>query len=120
MTTTKKQTFIIALLTEPSQAKAIKKAGITENTAYKYLADAEFKNELMQARKEYMSSVTASLQAKAIDAVNALHDIAIDKEQPASSRVSASKAILDNAYKGLELEQLSNDVAQIKKELDLK
>lgn len=101
---TKKENFMQYMLTESTREKAIKKANISASTAYRWLKDPEFNQQLLELRRSMMSEVTASLQRKAMEAVNVLSEIMSDQEAPDYARISAAKSILDNAYKGLDLE----------------
>lgn len=101
---TKKEKFMQYLLTESTREKAIKKADISASTAYRWLKDPEFNQKLLELRRNMMSEVTTSLQKKAMEAVNVLSEIMSDQEAPDYARITAAKSILDNAYKGLDLE----------------
>lgn len=114
MTNSKKDRFLRAMLTEKNIEQAYKKAEISKTTAYKYLKDDNFKAELLKAKREIMSQVTTQLQQKALSAVQVVAEIMTSKESPDFARLQAAKTILDNAYKGLELEDLQADIEMIK------
>ncbi|MDP9474993.1 MAG: hypothetical protein M3R38_04770 [Actinomycetota bacterium] len=98
---------IIALLEQPTMEKAAKAAGVNKTTLYKWLReDAAFKEAYREARREAFSAAVARLQAAATQAVTALVEIAGDPSQQGAARVGACKAILDNAVKAVETEEI--------------
>ncbi|MDN5479800.1 MAG: phage replication protein [Lactococcus lactis] len=109
----RKSDFLQALLTEPTIEKAASKAQIAKSTAYKYLKDTKFNERLLEKKRELMSQVTNQLQQKAIEAVKVLSDIMTDEKAPEYARISAAKSVLDNAYKGLDLEDIQVRLAKI-------
>lgn len=102
----KQESFMFALITEPTVTKAYQKANISNSTAYKWLKDETFKQALMEFRRELMKQTTAKLQANSIGAIDTLVAIMEDENQPANARVQSSRTILEYAYKGLELEDI--------------
>lgn len=110
----KQENFIMALMSTSSTEEAFKKAGISQTTAYKYLNDPYFKEEYRRIRRETMQQVTSKLQQSALTAVETLNDIMTDQENSTpSSRVQAARVVLDNAYKGIELEDLEERIARL-------
>lgn len=102
-------------MSEQNQAAAIRKTGITEPTAYKWLKDEGFQKEYRKIRRETMQQVTSRLQQASVRAVETLEKVMTDEEAPASSRVQSARAILDNAYKGIELDDIQEQLDEIKK-----
>lgn len=99
--------------------EAIKKAGISQTTAYKYLKDPKFNEAYRRNRRETMQQVTSKLQQSALTAVETLNHVMTDTENStASARVQASKIILENAYRGLEMEDLLEKLEQLEKRFD--
>ncbi|MGX7395428.1 hypothetical protein [Carnobacterium mobile] len=114
----KQEKFIIALMSKATTEEAIEEAGINRNTAYKYLRDPDFSNEYRRIRRETMQQVTSKLQNASFIAVETLLDVMADKElSTSSSRVQASRAVLENAYKGLELDDLQQRIEQLEERL---
>lgn len=60
----KQMDFMQALLTEATIDAAAKKAGISRSTAYRYLKDAAFNQELNRAKSECISDTIRYLQGK--------------------------------------------------------
>lgn len=115
----KQEKFIISLMSKATTEEAIKDAGINRSTAYKYLRDPEFSNEYRRIRRETMQQVTSKLQKASLTAVETLLDVMADKEMSTSSaRVQASKAVLENAYKGIEMDDLQQRIEQLEEALD--
>lgn len=110
----KQEKFIISLMSKATTEEAIKDAGINRSTAYKYLRDSDFSNEYRRIRRETMQQVTSKLQNASFIAVETLLDVMADKElSTSSSRVQASRTVLENAYKGIEMDDLQQRIEQL-------
>ena len=110
--------FLQALLTEPTTEKAAKKARISKTTAYNYLKSSDFKARLLSEKRELMAQVTNQLQQQALEAVKVLSDIMTNEEAPEYARITAAKSVLDNAYKGLDLEDIQVRLSKIEEAMD--
>ena len=115
--TVKKELFMLALVTEPNVRKAYEKVNITNNTAYKWLNDKEFRNAFTQFKREMMRATTARLQSHTTNAVDVLSQIMVDENAPANARVQSVRTILEYAYKGIELEDISERVERLERNL---
>lgn len=104
--TRKRDLAIAALLQMPTIAAAAGRAGIAESTLLRWLRLPAFQESYKAARREAVGAAIATLQRAAGDAVLALQIIIRDKEAPASSRVSAARAIIDFAIRGVEIEDI--------------
>lgn len=114
----KQEKFIISLMSKATTEEAIKDAGINRSTAYKYLRDPDFSNEYRRIRRETMQQVTSKLQNASFIAVETLLDVMADKElSTSSSRVQASRTVLENAYKGIEMDDLQQRIEQLEERL---
>jgi len=114
----KQEKFIISLMSKATTEEAIKDAGINRSTAYKYLRDSDFSNEYRRIRRETMQQVTSKLQNASFIAVETLLDVMADKElSTSSSRVQASRTVLENAYKGIEMDDLQQRIEQLEERL---
>jgi hypothetical protein len=114
----KKEQAIAALLTAPTMTEAAKICGIGETTLWRWLKTPEFSQRYRQARAHMLESAINRLRRFATDAVTTLHEVATDVESPASSRVAASKAILDTALKAVELEDIESRLSALEGNLD--
>ena len=103
----RQEKFMIALMNTNTIIEACKEANITNNTGHKYLNNTEFKQAYMKLRRETMQQATNKLQQSAVMAVETLENVMsdIDNSTP-SARVQAARAVLDNAYKSLEIDDI--------------
>ena len=69
-------------------------AGVSERTAYRRLADPEFRNQLAQARQSLRESILARLADSGHDAIATLSALMHDSENEAI-RLKAAKTLLD-------------------------
>lgn len=60
----RKNKFLVALLEESSITKAAEKAGISRPTAYKFLKDPDFQEELSERKTETIDGCIRYLQGK--------------------------------------------------------
>jgi hypothetical protein len=104
--TRKQEVAIAALLTAPTIADAADTASISEPTLWRWLQREDFQTAYRQARREAVSQAVAYLQRVAGEAVDTLRAVMQDAQKPASARVSAARAVLDLAIRGVELEDL--------------
>lgn len=74
---------------------AAKSAGISERTAYRRLADPEFKEKIDQARRSLRESILAKLADAGHDAIAVLMDLMHSAEDEVT-RLKAAKAVLDS------------------------
>jgi hypothetical protein len=108
---------VAALISCGSIAEAAQVAGIGERTLYSWLADKDFQEQYRTARREVVGQALAQLQRVSSLAVNTLSDIMADREAPASSRVSASKAVLELAIRAVELEDVMSRLENLEEEV---
>jgi phage terminase small subunit len=102
----RQETFLAALLSCPTIAHAARTAGIAEVTAGRWLKEPSFQAAYRTARRHAVQHAVALTQKATSTAVETLEAIMQDPEAPASARVSAAKAVLETAIKGVELEDL--------------
>ena len=107
--TPKQERFLQALLTSETKTEAIAQAGIGETTAYKLLKDVDFSAEYRRRQTELVTCALQEAQKLAKDAVRIIHEVALDVETPPAAKVSAAKAILDYAIKGVELDRANKE-----------
>jgi DNA-binding MurR/RpiR family transcriptional regulator len=104
----KQEKALAALLIEPTIKKAAASAGCSEPTLLRWLKETDFKEAYRDARREVVALSITRLQSATGDAVQTLCDVANDGNAPASSRVAASKAILDTSLRVIELDDLAS------------
>lgn len=107
--------FLEVLLTSQTITEASKKAGITENTAYKYLADAEFNKEYTEAKRASLQHVSTRLNEIALRSISVLDEIANNPDETGASRVRAVQVALDYAFKAMEIEDLNARMNELEK-----
>lgn len=111
--TKKQETFLIYLMETSTIVEACSKAGIANGTGHKWLNDPTFKKEYNRLRRETLEMATNKLQQSAIQAVEILAAVMNDEETPATSRVHASKVILDNAFKSYSIFELEQRMGEL-------
>ena len=104
LTTSRQEKAIIALLNEPTTKDAAEAAGVSEVTLWRWLQNPEFRASYMEVRRIAVQRAIARTQAATSEAVDTLREVMSDKSARGSERISAAKAILDYAMKGIELE----------------
>jgi hypothetical protein len=108
---TGKQSKVLALLVGGHTIEAAAKGGATNPaTVHAWLKKPGFAQSYKDARRGVVNQATAQLQAACADAVSTLLTVAKDKYAPASSRVSAARAILEMSLKAVELEDLAERI----------
>ena len=113
----KKEQAIAALLSQPSIGGAAKKAGIGEKTLFRWLQLDEFKRTYKTARRPVIDQTIAQIQSVMSEAVQTLLNVMSDSAAPASSKVSAARALLDIGFKVVEIEDLESRIEKIEKNL---
>jgi hypothetical protein len=104
---------ISALLTEPTIAAAAKTVGIDESTLRRWLAEPAFKARHRDARRQLVEHAISGLQQAASDAVATLSRN-LSCGLPAAE-ISAAKAILDQAFRGMEVLDLAARIEQLER-----
>ena len=108
---TAKQTRTIeALLVCKSIETSAKKANISKSTLYRWLKDETFQSEFRKAKFSLISNAITTLQRSSTTAVNVLCEVMNNEETPASTRVNASRIVLEQAIKCTELEDLEKKI----------
>jgi hypothetical protein len=110
--------LLAALLLEPHVRAAAKKAKISSRTAYRYLERRAFQEAHRKARREVVWSAVTTVQAAAGEAVETLRDIMKDPLSPVPSRVTAAKAVLETAFKAVELEDVIERLDRLEGEME--
>jgi len=113
----KQEKVIAALLQAQTIREAAEQAGISESTLLRWLHDETFLEPYRKARRQVVQLAICQLQRSAGKAVKTLLEIAEEKDNPASSRVSAAKTILEMSLKAVEFEDLEKRIAEIEKKI---
>ena len=99
----KKHMLIAELLQRPTIREAAEAVNLGEATAHRWLRDPTFQRSYKAARLQIVDFCISRVQKASSEAVDVLREILRDNTAPASSRVSASKIILELSLKGLEI-----------------
>ena len=111
----KREQAIAALLSRPTIEAAAKAVGIAEVALRRWLKDSGFRAEYLQARRLAMEQATAQLQQLGSAAANALKAVIEDAAAPHSARVAAARTVFDLGYRGVEIEDLAERIAELER-----
>lgn len=113
----KKTKALAALMAEPTATAAARAAGCSEATLWRYTHDPDFIAAYREAKRAAINLAVSRLQQAAGEAVEVLRGVMNSETDPASSRVTAARAILDGALKAVENEDLTARVEILEKHL---
>jgi hypothetical protein len=107
--------FLAALLTEPTIQAAAAHAGCPLRTAHRWLATPAFQEAYRAAQREWIRQATGQLQQATSQAVETLRrNLACG--QP-TAEIRAALAILDQAFKATELQDLAARLEALERQL---
>ena len=110
---TRQEKVLALLISEPSVKEAAKTAGIGERTLHRWLKNEAFAAAYRDARTNAVRQAMGQIQAAMGTAVRTLVQIMQDSEVPSSSRVQSAKAVIENAIKLFELEEIEQRLSII-------
>ena len=113
--TPKQERALVALLDCGEIKKAAEIAEVGEVTLWRWLQSPDFQTRYRAARRQLVETAIAQLQSDCTVAARVLREVAEDKEAPASSRVAAARAILEQSTGGIELMDLQERVEMLEK-----
>lgn len=111
----KEDQALVALLSETTMKEAATKTGIAEITLWRWMQDPAFQERYREARRQAVSQAITQLQKISSEAVQTLRDVMNDIETPPACRVTAAKAVLELAFRGMETEDLSARIEVLEK-----
>lgn len=97
---------ILALLTEPSVAKAAEIVGVSTRTVYRWLDEPGFSYQFRRLRRESFAQAIGFAQRYAPMAIGTLAKLMADPSTPHASRVSAAAVLLKFSRDSIELDEL--------------
>jgi len=97
--TPKQQKALLALLTQPTKAKAAEAAGIAPKTLRTYLADPAFQAEYKKAFSGVVEDAVRLSQQSLSPALATLREIVEDSGLDAQPRIAAARSILEYSLK---------------------
>ena len=114
----KKELAIAALLTHRSVEDAARAVDLNHNTLLNWLKIPTFVKEYRAARREVMHQSVARLQQATGAAGTVMLKLMTDPNVPAAVRLRAAECVFDRAFKGVELEDLEERVAELERAAD--
>jgi hypothetical protein len=97
-------------------AAAATQAGVSEATAYRRLAEPEFRRRLQALRADIVQRTAGTLTAAANEAVQALLEL-LKAAAPPAARLGAAKAVLELGMKVREAAELEQRLAALEERL---
>lgn len=109
---------MLALISEPSIAKAAEVSGISQTSIFRYLQDKAFRQEYQQAKRAMLDGALSDLQRATGRAVATLVEI-MESEATPGARVAAARSILSFAIQTAQLEDILKRLETIEDRLNL-
>ena len=106
----KREGALVALLSSQTVRDAAQKARVSEATLYRYLREPEFIARFRSARRDVVEHALSRLQQDASHMAGVLRSIADDDKAPASARVAAARAVIEQSIRAVELVDLAERV----------
>ena len=112
------QRLLLALACGATVENAARQAGVSESTAYRLLADPQFRQSLQKMRAEMTERSAAMLTAAGMEAVKTL--LALQQTSiPPAVRLGAARAVLEIGIKLREDAALEQRVAALEEQMAL-
>jgi len=108
---------IIALMSQPTIAKAAGVVGISERTLYSWLKREDFGRAYRSARRDAYGQAIGLMQQYASAAVQTLAQIMVNPKAAHTARVNAATTLLRHAREGIELDDLAARLETIESQL---
>jgi len=106
---------ILALLNNPTIARAAEAAGVDESTLHRWLRDPAFASAYKRARAESFGQAVGLTQRYAGAAVQTLVKIMADPAAATASKVAAATSLLKFGREGVVLDDLEERVAKLER-----
>ena len=111
--TAKQEIAIAGLIAHNIIKDAAAASGVSEVSLWRWMKQPEFKKAYMEARWNAVQQAITTLQHSTSIAAAVLHKIAEDESIDPRCRVYAARAILQNAFKGIDLEDQEQRIAEL-------
>jgi hypothetical protein len=111
--TPKQETALLALLSERTIEAAYESAGVSKATMWRFMQLDVFQTRYRAARRLLVETAVAQLQSDCAIAARVLREVAEDRQAPASSRVAAAKAILEQSIQAVELVDMEERIEKL-------
>lgn len=89
--------FLSELLQTGTVSEAIKNTGVSSSTAYKWMKEPEFKNELQKRKTEMLEEVSTTMQIGFSEAVTELMKIIKNPKTAPQVKINAIDTLFRNA-----------------------
>lgn len=104
--TAKQEKAIAALLERGTVKEAAQAAKVSDVTLWRWLQDETFQRRYRESRAQVVETAISEMQSACSVAVRTLKNVCEDTTAPASARVAAARAILEQSIKGVEQTEL--------------
>ena len=111
----KKEEAIVALLSQRSIEDAARACETPPRTLYRWLKEPEFEAAYRTARRQAYGQSISRLQQGSTAAATTLLKVMVDPATPPSTRVRAAEAVLSQAAKAIEIEDIDARVRALEK-----
>jgi hypothetical protein len=108
--------LMLALACGATVEAAARQAGVSEKTAYRRLAEPEFKKKLRAVRADIVQRTAGALTAAATESVRTLLELQKSPSPPAV-RLGAARAVLEVGLKVREVTDLQEEMAELEERL---
>jgi hypothetical protein len=113
--TPKQERALVALLDCGEIKKAAEIAEVGEVTLWRWLQSPDFQLRYRAARRQLVETAIAQLQSDCTVAARVLREVAEDREAPASSRVAAARAIIEQSVSAVQLTDLQERLEEVER-----
>jgi AcrR family transcriptional regulator len=97
---------LLALISEPTIAKAAEASGISQPTLFRYLQNKEFRAEYQRQKRTLLDAALSDLHAATGEAVACLVEIMTNPEMNPAARVAAARAVLGYSIDTAKMEDI--------------
>ena len=111
------QALLSALAFGATVEHAARKAGLTERTVYRRLAEPAFRARLDEMRRETLVRTSGMLSGAALGAIKTLVDLQQDVSVPAAVRRGAARDLLEMNVKYRDVTEIEQRVAALEDRL---
>ncbi len=109
--------LVLALACGATVEAAARQAGVSESTAFRRLANPDFRRRLNDLRADMVGRATATLTAASLESVKTLVALQSTSTPPAT-RLGAARAVLELAVKFRELVEFEGRLAMLERRMD--
>jgi hypothetical protein len=113
--TPKQERALVALLDCGEIKKAAEIAEVGEVTLWRWLQSPDFQSRYRAARRQLVETAIAQLQSDCTVAARVLREVAEDRQAPASSRVAAARAIIEQSVSAVQLTDLQERLEEVER-----